>query len=176
MHIKKIFKYYLPSAIFFLSFVSFLGFYFFENHKVLLRYIFERATTDKTKIFSGQIDAVIKIDGIESENVRLFKENEKIYFVAPKIVGSGISVLVIDNARKDIFVPIRDCHEILYSKYLIQNECGSRGAYYSDEQKSLYDVKYSSDDSRINFQIPVEYIDGKVVKSEQIELTFVNKQ
>lgn len=168
---KKILKYYLPLTIFFLALSVFFLIYMFENHKVVLRYTAgELGLEKKGKIISTKVSANIKEDGTEKSQFGLFEDEGKLYMVSPKVDDSGVAVLIIDRERKDIFVPIMNCHELLFSKYLIQAECGQRGDYYSGEKKGVYNVKFSEKDSQINFQLPAEYDYGKVVRNEQVEI------
>ncbi len=64
------------------------------------------------------------------------------------------------------------CYDFLFAKYLIQTECAERGDCYLSEKKGMYNVKFTSTDSQMNFQLPAEYNDGKVVRSKQVKIIF----
>ncbi len=170
---KKLLKYYLPLFVILgVSFVLLLSFINGNNLVALKYFAGEIGMEGKGKVIKTKLNAIVKEDGIEKSEVELFEKDGKLYMVSPKIVGSGIYVLVIDKERKDVRVPIADCHELFFSTYLIQAECGQRGDYYGGEYHSRYSVKMEVTDSQINFQIPAEYVDGKVVRNKQIEIIF----
>ena len=170
---KKILKYYLPITIFFLALGFFFLIYVVENHMTVLKYVAgEIGLEGKGRIISTKVDAAVKEDGVENNKIELFEDDRKLYMVSPKVDDSGIVVLVIERERKDVRVPIADCHELLFSTYLIQAECGQRGDYYGGEYHSGYRVKMEVADSQINFQLPAEYLNGKVVRNRRMEIIF----
>ena len=170
---KKFLRFYLPLLIFLASLGIFSLAYMYENHNTILRYFAGEVRIEgKGKIISAKINAIVKKDGIEQDQVKLFDDEGKIYMVSPEVDDSGIYVLIIDKERKDVFVPIRNCHELLFSKYLIQSECGQRGDFYGGGKHEGYQVKLEASDSQINFQLPAEFKDGKVVGNKQIEIIF----
>lgn len=172
---KKILKYYLPLTIFFLALGIFFLIYMVQGHLAVLKYFAgELGLEGKGKIISKQINAVVKEDGIEQDQIKLFEDEGKIYMVFQKTGHPGFGVLIVDKERKDIFSPLlsNNCYGLVFSRYLFQAECGQRGDYYSGLKKGMYNVKFTSTDFKINFQLPAEYDYGKVIRNEQIEIIF----
>ena len=166
---KKILKYYLPLTIFFLA----LGIFFLVNvqgHLAVLKYFAgELGLEGKGRIISKQINAVVKEDGIEQDRVRLFEDEGKIYMVFQEIAHPGFGILIVDKERKDIFRPnvSSSCYGLVFSRFLFQAECGREGVPYSDVKSGMYNVKFESNNSQIDFQLPVYKYDGKYVKLER---------
>ena len=167
---KKILKYYLPLTIFFLALGIFFLIYMVQGHLAVLKYFAgELGLEGKGKIISKQINAVVKEDGIEQDRIKLFEDEGKIYIVFQKNEHQGFGVLIVDKERKDIFRPLlsSNCYGLVFSRYLFQAECGSEGIPYSNLKSEMYNVKLESNNSQINFQLPVYKYDGKYVRLER---------
>lgn len=164
---KNIFKFYLPLLIFLSALgILFLG-YMIKNHVVILKYI-----AGEAKIITNQLDATVKEDGVEQDSVKLFDDEGKFYLVFKRNENYNFEVLILDKTKEDIFRPnIGNCYELLFSKYLLQADCGRGGVPYSNVKSDMYDVKFQSTDSEINFQLP-EYKNGKLERDRKIEIVF----
>lgn len=171
---KKFLRYYLPVLIFlFASGILFLG-YMFTNHLGTLKYFAgELGLEGKGKIITTKVNVAVKEDGIEQTHIRTFEDEGKLYLLFEKTENADLGVLIVDEWRKDIYLPVvGNCYDFLFSKYLIQTECAERGDYYLSERKGMYNVKFASTNSQIDFRLPAEYNNGKVIKSKQIEIIF----
>jgi hypothetical protein len=169
---KKILKYYLPLTISFLALGIFFLLYMIQGHLAVLKYFAgELSLEGKGKIISEQLKAVVKEDGIEQKQIKLFEDEGKIYIIFQKTGHPGFGVLIVDKEKKDIFTPLvsSNCYGLVFSSYLFQAECGQRGDYYGGEKHEGYSVKMESNDSQISFQLPV-YNDGKLERDRKIEI------
>ena len=165
---KKILKYYLLLTIFSLALGIFFLIYMVQGHLAVLKYFAgELGLEGKGKIISKQINAVIKEDGIEQDGIKLFEDEGKIYMVFQKSEQPGFGILIVDKERKDIFRPLlsSNCYGLVFSRYLFQAECGSEVMPYV--KSDMYNVKLESNNSQINFQLPVYNYDGKYVRLER---------
>ena len=183
---QKFFKYYLPVLIFLgASGILFLG-YMFTEHLGVLKYIAgELGMEGKGKIISTKVNAVVKEDGVEQKRIKTFEDDGQIYLVFEKtedsdsdvlIVDKARDVLIVDKARKDIFAPNsgNNCFDLLFSRYLIQTECGKSGGYLGSEKYEGYRTKMEITDSQITFRLP-KYNYGKVVRDRKMEIIFKGK-
>ncbi len=153
---KKFLKTYLPLLMFLGASGVFLLIYMVENHAAVLKYFAgEVGLEGKAKIITTKVNAIVKEDGIEQNRIKTFEDEGKLYLVFEKTEDLSFGVLIVDIARKDIYAPVvGDCYDLLFSKYLFQAECGQRGDYYSGLKKGIYNVKLTSTDSQMNFQLP----------------------
>lgn len=167
---KKILKYYLPLTVFFLALGIFFLVYMVHGHLAVLKYFAgELGLEGKGKIISKQVNAVVKEDGIEKDRIKLFKDEGKIYMVFQKTEQLGFGVLIVDKERKDILRPLisSNCYDLVFSRYLFQAECGRETIPYLYYESDMYNVKLESNNSQINFQLPVYKYDGKYVRLER---------
>lgn len=172
---KNLFRIYLPLLIFLIALgILFLG-YVITNHAGILKYFAGEAGLEgKGKIITTQVKAVFKEDDVEQNRVKVLQDNGKFYLVFEKTEDLDLDVLIVDKARKDIYVPVvgYSCYDFLFSTYLFEAECAQRGDYYLSLRKGMYNVRFTSTDSQINFQLPAEYNNGKVIKNRQMEILF----
>ena len=167
---EKYLKYNLSLILFFLALGIFFLLYMVQGHLAVLKYFAgEFGFEGKGKIISKQINAVVREDGIEQDQVKLFENEGEIYMVFEKIGHPGFGVLIIDKEKKDIFKPLvsSECYGLFFSRYLFQAECGRQKIPCSGLKSDMYNVKLESTDSQINFQLPVYNYDGKYVRLER---------
>lgn len=167
---KKILKYYLPLTIVFSALGLFFLVYSVQGHLAVIKYFAgELGFTEKGKIISKQLNAVVKEDGIEQDQIKLFDDEGKIYMVFQKTENSHFGILIIDKEKNDIFEPLlsTNCYGLIFSRYLFQAECGQRTIPYSDLKSEMYNVKLESNNSKVNFQLPIYNYDGKSVRLER---------
>ena len=81
--------------------------------------------------------------------------------------------MIVDKTRKDIFAPNsgNNCIDLVFSRYLIQTECGKSGGYLGSEKYEGYKTKMELTDSQITFQLP-KYKYGKVERNRKMEIIF----
>ena len=168
---KKILKYYLPLLIFLGALgILFLG-NMLKNHIVILKYL-----AGEAKIINTKINAVVKENGIEQDHIKLFEDDGKIFIVFQKTETSSFGVLFIDKERTDIFTPsIGNCYEFLFSRYLIQADCGRAGVGFSRGKHESGQSKFESTKSQINFQYPTYNYDERyrqISRDRKFEIIF----
>lgn len=129
--IKSFFKYYLPTLIF----ISALGIlflvYMIQNHSPILKFMLGGA-----RIHSNIADVVVKEDGIELPNAKVFilENGNKLLVYAPE--SKSYDVIIVDKLKKDLGLTNsgEDYYELIFEKFLFQTE-SAYGAVYANGAK-----------------------------------------
>jgi hypothetical protein len=146
---KKFLKFYLPIFAAFLSLIFLISAYLLNNHPIFVQYMFGDA-----RLYCQIVDAVVKINGQESPEVKVYKvENENLLVYTP----FGLlykPVVIVDKAKNDIGGANAgyENYELLFNRYLLQSE-NSHGITYASETKTRYDVNLEITESKVSYNV-----------------------
>ncbi len=137
---KKFLKYYLPLLLIISSF----GIYLIGYHKNVVKSLISDG-----KIMFPAKNAVIKMDGIEIPDAKIFESEESFYLVSDSV--KDLNLLIIVKPANDVILPNGGCHELLFSNFLFLADC-AKGKFYSFDLSFNTQLKISNSD--VNFIIP----------------------
>ena len=101
------------------------------------------------KVIFPAKNAVIKIDGIEQLDAKIFETNESFYLVTESTKDFDLLILV--KPANDVILPNGNCREVIFSNYLFLDDC-AKGKFYDSELDFQTQLKISG--SEINFVVP----------------------
>jgi len=160
---RKFLRFYLPLIFLFIASCIFAAIYILVNHPVVLKYLDDKS---RVTVISPPIDAVVSVGGAEQSEAKVFEKDG--YFF---LKSTAFDLLVIDKSRKDVLLPNAGCSEMLFPKYLFEEDCLHSGFFFSGEKGGGFNTELKISDSNINFFIP-KIIDGRFEKGEKIEIIF----
>jgi hypothetical protein len=144
---KKILRFYLPIFIILLS-LSFLFFiYMIKNHSVLIKYVFGMA-----RLHSETVNSIVKIDGKEQTDVKVFKLDNEKWLVYSPTFKNGTRVIIVDKSSYDIAstnASEKD-YELIFDNYLFQAD-SAYGLIYASSAKWELKPNLEITDSRISY-------------------------
>jgi hypothetical protein len=145
---KKFLRFYLPLLIAISAFGFFTLRYLVENHENVLKCL-----VGEGKMISPAKKTVIKIDGIELPDAKIFEADGNFYLVTESIKDFDLLILV--KSKNDVILPNSGCREVVFSNYLFLADC-AKGYFYADRSPAGMDfdpqLKITSSD--INFVVP----------------------
>jgi hypothetical protein len=150
---KKFLKFYLPIFVAFLSLSILVFAYLFNDPPILARYMLGHG-----KLYSQTVDAVVKINGKEVPEAKVFKaDNEKLFVYTPYGILS-VPVIVVDKTKNDIGMIRADYenYELIFNRYLLQSE-SSYDVVYASDVKAKYDPDIQITESRISYNLCAYY-------------------
>lgn len=150
---KKFLSFYLPLFFIFIAVGVFTLRYLNENHENVLKCL-----AGAGKIVSPAKNAVIKMDGIESADTKIFESNGRFYVVTDDR-RLREDMLIIDKSENDVALPNGGCRELILSNYLFLADCGYGGVFYSDGKADKFNTQLKMTDSEISFVIPAHKIE-----------------
>jgi hypothetical protein len=101
------------------------------------------------KVIFPAKNAVIKIDGIEQSDAKIFETDESFYIVLEPVREFDLLILV--KPANDVVLPNGNCREVIFSNYLFLDDC-AKGKFYGSDLDFQTQLKIS--DSNIDFVIP----------------------
>lgn len=101
------------------------------------------------KVISRAKNAVIKMDGVELPDAKIFESDESFYLVLESV--KDLDLLIIVKPANDVILPNGGCREVLFSNYLYLADC-AKGKFYGYDLSFNTQLKIS--DSDINFIVP----------------------
>jgi hypothetical protein len=158
---RKFLRFYLPFVFLFIAICIFAAGYVLVKHPRVVAYFDGEST-----IISPPADAVVRIGGVEQSEARVFEKDGNFF-----LKSKAFDLLVIDKSRKDVLLPNAGCSEMVFSKYLFEEDCLHSGFFFSGEKGGGFNTELEISDSNINFFIP-KIIDGRFEKGEKIEIIF----
>ena len=134
---KKFLRFCLPLLLAVIA----LGFCLIGNH-----------IGDGKVIFPAK-NAVIKMDGVELSDAKIFETGESFYLVLESI--KDFDLLIIVKSKNDVILPDAGCREVIFSNYLILDDC-AKGYFYSERSPAGmdFDPQLKISDSDIYFVVP----------------------
>ncbi len=98
-------------------------------------------------------NAVVKIDGRESSNSKMFEDEGRFYLISDAYKKGDFFLMMIDKSSNDITYP-ESCYTTIYSSYLLLADC-VHGIFLSDKVKGGgFDTQLNITDTGMNFVIP----------------------
>ena len=101
------------------------------------------------KVFFPAKNAVIKMDGVELPDAKIFESDESFYLVLESV--GDFDLLIIVKPENDVILPNGGCRKVFFSNYLFLDDC-AKGKFY------LYDLGFNTQfkrsDSNIYFVVP----------------------
>ncbi len=144
---KKFLRFYLPLLIAVLAFGFFTLRYLNENHENVLKCL-----VGEGKVISPAKKAVIKLDGVELSDAKIFETEESFYLVMESVKDFDLLILV--KSKNDVILPDSGCREVIFSKYLFLADC-AKGYFYSDTAiGDGFDTQLKRSESNISFVVP----------------------
>jgi hypothetical protein len=101
------------------------------------------------KVFFPAKNAVIKMDGVELPDAKIFESNESFYLVLESV--KDFDLLIIVKPENDVILPESGCRKVVFSNYLFLDDC-AKGEFYWHDQSFNTQLKRS--DSNIDFVVP----------------------
>jgi len=145
--IKSFFKYYLPSLIFIVALGILFLVYMFKNHVPILMFVFGKAI-----VHSNLAETIVKRDGIELPNVKVFiLENGNQFLVYNPDSKGSYGVIIVDKAKFDIASTNfgENYYDLLFGKFLFQTDGAS--AIYASSPKWELNPKLKITEQRISY-------------------------
>jgi hypothetical protein len=134
---KKFLRFYLPIIIVFIC----IGFYSVSDYRNALKCLNENGC----RVVSTTRNAVVKIDGRESLNSKIFEDETNYYLVSD-------AYKIINKSKNAVTYP--ECYATIYSSYLLLPDC-VHGIFLSDTVKGNgFDEKLEITSSNVEFIIP----------------------
>lgn len=106
------------------------------------------------KVISRAKNAVIKMDGVELPDAKIFESDESFYLVLESV--KDLDLLIIVKPANDVILPNGGCREVLFSNYLYLADC-AKGKFYSFDTSFNTQLKISNSD--VNFITPEHKIE-----------------
>ena len=142
---KKFLGFYLPVIIIFIC----IGFYSVSSYENALKCL----NKNGCQVVSTTRNAVVKIDGRESANSKIFEDEKSFYLISDAYKEGRFFLMIIDKSKNDVSYP-EGCYTTIYSSRLLLADC-IHGIFLSDKVKGEgFDSQLKITDSGINFVIP----------------------
>lgn len=103
---------------------------------------------DAKLIFPAK-NAVIKMDGVELPDAKIFETNESFYLVFES--AKDFDLLIIVKPANDVILPNGGCREVIFSNYLFLDDCAKGKFYWHDLS---FNTQLKRSDSNIDFVVP----------------------
>ena len=100
------------------------------------------------KVIFPAKNAVIKMDGVELPDAKIFETDQSFYLVLESV--KNIDLLIIVKPANDVILPNGGCREVVFSNYLFLEDC-AEGEFYRDVG---FDTQLKISDSTIDFVVP----------------------
>lgn len=143
-----------------------LGFYSVSNYENALKCVFN---TKQCQVVSKMRNAIVKIDGRESLNSKVFVDERRFYLISDAYGVDYFFLMTIDKSKNDVTLP-DGCYATIYSSYLLLADC-VHGIFYSDKVKAEgFDTKLKVTSSEIKFIIPDSSKSG--LPTHNVEILF----
>ena len=117
--IKRFIKYYLPTLIFIGALGILFLVYMIKNHTPILKFVFGGA-----RIHSNIADAIVKEDGIELPNAKVFilENGNELLVYAPE--SKNHKVIIVDKLKNNIGLGNsgEGDYELIFDRFLFQTE------------------------------------------------------
>ncbi len=103
------------------------------------------------KVIFPAKNAVIKMDGVELPDAKIFETNESFYLVFESV--RDFDLLIIVKPANDVILPNGGCREVVFSNYLFLSDC-AEGEFYWYQAVEPFDTQLKISDSNIDFVVP----------------------
>ena len=146
--IKSFLKYYLPTLIFIGALGIFTLVYMFKNHTPILMFVFGKA-----RVHSNLAETIVKRDGTESPNIKVFiLDNGNKFLVYNPDSKGDYGVIIVDKAKFDIASTNfgENYYDLLFGQILFQTD-GAYAAIYASHPKWELNPKLEISEQRISY-------------------------